>query len=50
MFTVIINESIDYYNKNIKKEIKYQNKSNKIVKLQSIKKIRKSWSESHSMW
>ena len=42
MFTVIINESIDYYNKNIKRETKYQNKNNEVVKLQNIKKIKKS--------
>ena len=41
MFTVIINESIDYYKKNIKKKIKYQNRNNEVVKLQNIKKIKK---------
>ena len=41
MLTVIINESIDYYNKNIKKETRYQNRNDEVVKLQSIKKIKR---------
>ena len=41
MFTVIINKSINYYNKNIEKKIKYQNKSDEVAILQNIKKIKR---------